>query len=83
MEEEHDKNYEILAWLGALRCLSSNFRGGNHIRWSLGEALDNITNTISIDHPPLPTLGTCKYLFGAPIDLLTLTYIILCSILVS
>ena len=47
MEEEHDRNSEILARLGALRHLSSIFRGGDHIRWSLGEALDNITNTIS------------------------------------
>ena len=47
MEEEHDRNSEILACLGALRCLSSFFRGGDHIRWPLGEALDNITNTIS------------------------------------
>ena len=46
MEEENDRNYEILARLGALRRLSSIFRGEDHIRWTLGEALDNITNTI-------------------------------------
>ena len=46
MEEKHDKNSEILARLGAMRFLSSIFRGGG-IRRSLGEALDNITNTIS------------------------------------
>ena len=28
MEEEHDRNFEILAHLGALRRLSSLFRGG-------------------------------------------------------
>ena len=47
MEEEHDRNSEILACFGALRRLSSSFRGRDHIRRSLGEALDNITNTIS------------------------------------
>ena len=47
MEEEHNRNSEILARLGALRRLSSLFRGGDHIRQSFGEALDNITNTIS------------------------------------
>ena len=47
MEEEHDRNTRILARFGALRCLSSIFRAGNHIRLSLGEALDNITNTNS------------------------------------
>ena len=46
MEEGHDRNSKILAQLGALRCLSSIFRGGDHIRRPLGEALDNITNTI-------------------------------------
>ena len=46
MEEEHDRNSKILARLGALRHLSSIFRGEDHIRWTLGEALDNITNKI-------------------------------------
>ena len=47
IEEEHDRNSKILARLGALRHLSSFFKGGDHIRWSLGKTLDNITNTIS------------------------------------
>ena len=47
IEEEHDRNPKIIARLGALRRLSSVFRGGFDIRQSLGEALDNITNTIS------------------------------------
>ena len=47
MEEEHIRNSKILARLGALRCLSSLYRGGDHIRRSLGEDLDEITNTIS------------------------------------
>ena len=46
MEEEHDRNQKIIARLGALRCLSSIFRGKEHIRRPLGEALDNITNKI-------------------------------------
>ena len=44
LEEEHDRNSKILACLDALRSLSSIFRWGDHIRWPLGEALDNITN---------------------------------------
>ena len=47
MEEEHDRNSKILARLGALKRLSSIFRGGDHIRRSLGGPLDNIANTIS------------------------------------
>ena len=46
MKEEHDRNSEILAHLGALRRLSSILRGEDHIRQPLGEALDNITNAI-------------------------------------
>ena len=46
MEREQDKNSEIMAHLGALRCLSSLFRGGDHLRQSLAEALDSITHTI-------------------------------------
>ena len=43
MDEGNDRNTEILAQLGALRRLSSIFRGGDQIRRSLGEALENIT----------------------------------------
>ena len=47
MEGEQDWNSEIMARLGALRCLSSLFRGGDHLRQSLVDALDTITNTIA------------------------------------
>ena len=46
-EGEEDRNSQILAHLGALSRLSSSFRGGVHLRQSLAEALDTITNTIS------------------------------------
>ena len=46
-EGEQDHNSQILACLGALRRLSSSFRGGDHLRQSLAEALDTITNTIA------------------------------------
>ena len=42
-EGEQDRNSQILARLGALRRLSSSFRGGDHLRQSLAEALDTIT----------------------------------------
>ena len=58
MEEEHDRNSEILSRLGALRHFSSLFRGGDHIRQSLGEALDNITNTISNAHGALYNISS-------------------------
>ena len=44
---EQYQNSEILACLGALRRLSLSFRGGDHLRQSLAEALDTITNIIS------------------------------------
>ena len=47
LEGEEDQNSKILARLGALRCLSSSYRGGDHLRQSLVEALDTIPNTIS------------------------------------
>ena len=47
MEGEQDWNSEIMARLGALRCLSALFRGGDHLRNSLADALQTITNTIS------------------------------------
>ena len=46
-EGEQDQNSQILAHLGALRCLSSFFREGYRLRQSLSEALHTITNTIS------------------------------------
>ena len=46
-EGEQDRNSDILVCLGALRNFGSLFRGGNHLRQSLAEALDTITNTIS------------------------------------
>ena len=46
-EGEQDCNSQIQAHLGALRCLISSFRGGDHLRQSLVEELDTITNTIS------------------------------------
>ena len=47
MEGEQDRDSKILARLGALRRISSLFRGGDHLRQSLAEALDTITNKIS------------------------------------
>ena len=46
MEGEQDRNAQILARLGALRRLSSSFRGGDHLRQSLAEELDTTTNII-------------------------------------
>ena len=46
-EGEEDRNSQILVCLGALKFLSSSFRGGDHLRQSLVEALDTIPNTIS------------------------------------
>ena len=46
MEGKQDWNLEILACLGALSHLSPFFRVGDHLRQSLAEALDTITNTI-------------------------------------
>ena len=60
MKEEHDRNSEILAHLGALRHLSSLFRGGNHIRRSLGDALDNVTNTNSNAQGALYNISSYK-----------------------
>ena len=60
MEEEHDRNSEILTCLGALRCFSSIFRGGDHIRQSLGEVLDNITNKISNAQGPLYNISSYR-----------------------
>ena len=45
-EGEEDRNSQILVCLGALRRLSSYFRGGDNLRQYLAEALDTITNTI-------------------------------------
>ena len=47
LEGEEDQNSQILAHLVALRCLSSYFRGGDHLIQSLAKALDTITNTIA------------------------------------
>ena len=47
MEGEQDQTSDILACLGALRCLNSLFRGGYHLRQSLAKELDTITNTIA------------------------------------
>ena len=46
-EGEQDQNSQILARMGTLRRLGSSFRGGDHLRQSLAEELDTITNTIS------------------------------------
>ena len=45
-EGEQDQNSQIIARLASLRCLSSSIRGGDHLRESLGNALDTIRNTI-------------------------------------
>ena len=45
-EGEQDRNTQIIARLASLRCLSSSIRGGDHLRESLANALDTITNTI-------------------------------------
>ena len=60
VEEEEDQNSQILACLGALRCLSSSFRGGDHLRQSLAEALDTITNTISNAQGALYNISSYK-----------------------
>ena len=46
-EGEQDRNTQIIARLASLRRLSSSIRGGGHLRDSLADALDIITNTIS------------------------------------
>ena len=45
-EGEQDRNTQIIAHLASLRRLSSSIRGGDHLRQSLADALDTITNTI-------------------------------------
>ena len=45
-EGEVDRNTQIIARLASLRHLSSSIRGGGHLRNSLADALDTITNTI-------------------------------------
>ena len=46
-EGEQDQNSQIIARLASLRRLSSSIRGGDHLRESLADALDIITNTIA------------------------------------
>ena len=46
LEGEQDRNTQIIARLASLRRLSSSIRGGGHLRNSLADALDTITNTI-------------------------------------
>ena len=46
-EGEQDRNSQIIAHLASLRRLSSSIRGGDHLRESLADALDTITNTIT------------------------------------
>ena len=46
-EGEQDRNAQIITCLASLRHLSSSIRGGDHLRESLADALDTITNTIS------------------------------------
>ena len=60
MKGEQDQNSLILAHLGALRCLSSSFRGGDHLRQSLAEALETITNTISNAQGALYNISSYK-----------------------
>ena len=69
MEEERDRNSEIIAHLGALGLLSSLFRGVDHIRLSLGEALDNIMNTISNPREKYTTLSPTWIPIGNTIPL--------------
>ena len=45
-EGEQDRNSKIIGRLALLRHLSSSIRGGDHLRESLVDALDTITNTI-------------------------------------
>ena len=47
LEGEQDRKSQIIAHLASLRLLSSSIRGGDHLRQSLADALDTITNTIS------------------------------------
>ena len=53
LKGEQDRNSQIIARLVSLRCLSSSIRGGNHLRQSLANALDTITNTIAESQGPL------------------------------
>ena len=46
LEGEQDRNSQVIARLASLRCLSSSIRGGDHLRESLADALDTITDTI-------------------------------------
>ena len=46
-EAEEDRKSQILVQLASLRLLSSFIREGDHLRQSLANALDTITNTIS------------------------------------
>ena len=45
-EGEEDRNSQILARLASLRHLSSSIRGWDHLRESLADAFDIVTNTI-------------------------------------
>ena len=60
MEGEQHRNSDILARLGALRCLSSMFQGVDHLRQSLAEALDTIKNTISISQGALYNINSYR-----------------------
>ena len=46
-EGEQDQKSHITVHFESLRCLSSSIRGGDHLRQSLANALDTITNTIA------------------------------------
>lgn len=59
-EEEQNRNSEILARLGALRCLSALFRGGDHLRNSLADALETIIDTIATAQEALYNIGSCR-----------------------
>ena len=47
LEGEQDRNAQIITRLASLRHLSSSIRGGDHLRESLADALDTITDTIA------------------------------------
>ena len=59
-EGEHDRNSQIIAFLASLRCLSSSIRGGDHLRESLADALDTITNTIAEAQGALYTISSYR-----------------------
>ena len=59
-EGEEDRNSQILVRLASLRRLSSSIREGDHLRQSLADAMDTITNTIANSQGALYNISSYK-----------------------